>query len=284
MTEHVYFSWTCTAVPEEIAGALQELVKKHGGDHYRRSLELKADDPDATKMEHLLRLAGLKPSVGGSRQSDDEYYTNRSRQWDLADLDGAEFLWLRVQTPRISIFVEDNDHRCFCAEHKELPKAKWCLGGNGLLAFCPEEVEELLIQEEFDHLQLRPLKVKRRIRGHPYFVVVENARRWWQLMSDLTLPPFAPSIRKQRLTDGAVVDRHDAGNVECTEPPYRELQPAYLKSEWMSVPHFDVAMSFEHRLMPSDLIRWLIVSKRFYEFCKKVGLKADWVPVRFEEG
>jgi hypothetical protein len=281
MKHMVNVSWTLTdTLPDHVLDDLRNVVYRAGENPMLRHIDRLAGDRLLDEAVTKLQVAGAVRHITGRHQPN-HYSIVHRREWEVSDIESAQFLWLQVTEPDLSPFTTMSDDRQLCFDAKDLPRKRVSLGGNGFQAFCNEYVEERLISHAFAHLHLRPVTIVRRLDGDIPFTPIEGGPRWSQLLSDVELPPFAPLVTKKSLKDDALVPREYHGRVSCAEPPFRDFQPVYVRSEWSNVPHFDVAHTFEYHLNPPDLSHWLIVSRRFYEFCKSESLNADWVPVRF---
>jgi hypothetical protein len=104
---------------------------------------------------------------------------------------------------------------------------------------------------------------------------------WWEPWSDLTLPPLSPTMKH---TDGTgnVVPRDWKGWKWFSSPTEDDERLHYLDSEPKAVEPFDIAVSHEHQASPWQ--RSLIVSQKFYQFCKSKNYAAGRGPVAVDQG
>jgi hypothetical protein len=107
----------------------------------------------------------------------------------------------------------------------------------------------------------------------------------WELTSDLVLPKMSRDLQLVTF-DGSPVKGDDYSN-GCLihEGFYRPPEIHYRRKDLPPLESFDVALSYEP-IGTNPLVqeRALIFSNRFYQVCKELKLKADWVPVRIDGG
>ncbi|HVU62510.1 MAG TPA: hypothetical protein VHC70_00940 [Phycisphaerales bacterium] len=144
----------------------------------------------------------------------------------------------------------------------------------------PSRVKAMLERAQLRGVQFRSIVVENDSDSSPE-CSGEHVDAWWRLASDITLPPYSPSM-KVLDRHGRRVPRGTEGYVEIWEPPYRGVELHYLRSEIVSK-EFDIAQTLEWSA-PSPLLRGLVVSKKFYEICRAHRLKCGFVPVRIEPG
>ena len=286
MTEQVYFSWTCTALPVEVDAALQAIVAGCGGDPFDRSIELRAEDPNVSRVQQILEDAGTTPKTPGTKRTPHNYNTSRSRRWEPRDLDSAEFLWLQGIPPVVGSACSIFEDRGVRAPASTLRGKQREFIGKSSIVLCSDLVAGRLGSQAFNDLRFSPIMIVTGGADFKDWLAPVRHDTWWQGGSELRLPPMSPVIERwwpQGIKPPVQRPREERAFVILSDPPFRDLQPAYLKSDWQEVSPFDIAATYE--TTTNDRFgRMLIVSKRFYEFCMKEGLKADWVPVRFEEG
>lgn len=284
MIHRVHISWGFASLDADMLTQLHQLANARSQQEWSRTCLTVEGDPAVNQIESLLRGAGVRTlaEVGNHRQS--HYELSRTRVWEQSDLDVAEYLWLQVKKPTIGLFVEREGSQVLCTQADGLPKGRVGLAGWEPAVFCPDAIRQRLEAATFRHLRFGVLKIKRRSTGPDLFEDVPGHTPWWQLQSDRELPAMCEVIERS-IVRGSMpplpTTRDHRGNVVLSEPPFGDLQPRYLESEWRERTPFDVAASYE-RTGIGEFGRMLVVSKRFYDFCEREGLKADWVPVRID--
>ena len=111
---------------------------------------------------------------------------------------------------------------------------------------------------------------------------------YWQLWSDLILPPLSPRMflfgEKDQPYERIAFDGDYEKNWFPREgefPPDVLFFPMELRYEpgvLEALPPFDLALTRE--LIGSTSLRALVVSQRFYQFCAAEKLPMRWLPVR----
>jgi len=213
------------------------------------------------------------------------------REFDESDLAVAKYLVLGF------------DHMAACADRDEegririnattLPRKaglSWCHCGY----LVSETARRALISSGLNCLKFRPTSIgdHSSVDEGENEVVEYDGRTWWELTSDVILPPL-------RLGDGLVL-------LDCEGRPVRpgdftngcfpregavqnpELR--YKASELAAMPPFDIAKTFEifgnrpyAGRPPSDDNRMTVVSQRFYQLCRSIDEKVSGRPVRIIE-
>jgi hypothetical protein len=113
---------------------------------------------------------------------------------------------------------------------------------------------------------------------------------WWELVSDVALPPMShrailldkqgDRITNRRDYDKAIAQRESLITIDAT---IRDPEPRYLEAEITGLGGFDYALTYERFGGEiNDSGRKPIVSHRFYRFCRDNGITCNYVPVRLD--
>lgn len=266
--------------------------------HVFRS-KLPLDDPRTVTITALLESNGLRKSPHTTPSEDRTgYYDYRlHRVYEGTEL--LQFDLLELHAP------DEAYHGAERGNDGELIIPEGLLAGPNQLEeldfisaysmetwlFVTVRVKQLLEQMSALHLTIRPARYwPNDLMLIDWPTVVEKVGIiLWELDSDLILPPVSPAMelhdeycnRVQSATQRARIHAF-GGEYDA----YPELH--YRASDLRALPPFDVARSFENfGLKPSrefqrDFSK-LIVSRRFFEFCRSHSLKATWRPVHIDE-
>jgi hypothetical protein len=104
---------------------------------------------------------------------------------------------------------------------------------------------------------------------------------WWELSSDLTLPPLSPTV-KVVAQDGRPFIGYEKQNLEIREGHYMYPELHYLRREIERCDPFDLGLSYEHLGKP-PFQQMKVASQRLYRLFAEQKLKASWTPVRLDE-
>ncbi len=285
MISRVHISWALARLDPATLAQLDRIANVRSRHELSCTYSSEDSDPAAAEIESIIRAAGVRTlqEVGDYRQP--HYVVSRFRVWEESDLDRSEYLQISIpfSLDNISGFVEEDTSEVLCVEAKDLRKLRNGFGGGPETLLCPDRTKRRLEAGSFLHLDFAPVKVMERSSSEGgLFRPVEGHQPWWQLRSDLVLPPMSPAIQRIDPRTGNELPREHEVHVTFREPPFDDFQPRYLRSDWDRVPKFDVAGSRERLLGGNVYHRMLIVSNRFYQFCKQEGWEADWVPVRID--
>jgi hypothetical protein len=110
----------------------------------------------------------------------------------------------------------------------------------------------------------------------------KHAEPWWELTSDLILPPLSPSVSLFD-QDGNPIRDDFSNGCYAVEGQYSSPILSYRRSDLQSIGGFDLAKTFEiFGAKGSKDMRLFIASRKFYDFCKSNQIDAAFTPVRVE--
>lgn len=248
-------------------------------------LRLPEDDPRTVNVLRELENAGLRPwlDVFRPREKRQEYSIYRYREYDDRDHSCCNALRLEPQDEVSGVLR--NESGLVRLGPRGLDSRIDIARTEGSAIVVPDRVRGLLETRSLRGLRFCPtvLYDRRELeRQSVRWGSKEFPEPWWELTSELTLPPMSPAVVKTT-PKGDPVPRDFQGMLMLREPPFTGVEFHYLKSDLRRFGDFDLAQTFERfGTQPDD--RWLVASKRFYEFCKANKIKCGWVPVRIDEG
>lgn len=168
----------------------------------------------------------------------------------------------------------------------EIPPGVDFLRAHGVSALVPHRVRFVLEQAGLYRLRYRPtvpVRVVDELKPIADCSWNEFPEPWWELTSDLVLPPVSPSMALVSWSGKPIV-RGSTDMCAASDGSgflgFPELR--YLRAEVEALGSFDLAHVFE-RSSPSTLDRALVASRRFYEVCREHDLGVNWIPVHLED-
>ncbi len=156
--------------------------------------------------------------------------------------------------------------------------------------FVPSRVKDVLAECNFQHLHWKATQYwPKGEEGSDWSLVKQKTGTpFWEIESDLILPPVAPSMDLRSFDEGIRLRPGDRRVRLCRVDEhfaYPELH--YRESDLANLPSFDVARTYENfGPVPSQVFRSsfssIVVSNRFYQLCEDRALKAEWHPVHLD--
>lgn len=254
-------------------------------------IEIDEADPRLERVLEVLRELGWQdrrdPPIEGQEP---RYYSRLSwRVYDDRDLDPHQLLTMEGLVADFDVFASttsaDGRLRVYVTP-EGLPEDLdvSITGGSALIV--PDRVYRVMRALPMHRLFFRPT-VPYECRGYPEHECAweDIGPPWWEITSDLTMPPLAPSLlvldHKKKPVDrrfNKLTIVIDPANLYLGTPELR-----YLRSELPPLDSFDAALSYEHSGSVIHGSR-LVVSQRLRQAWIAAGFKADWMPVHIEEG
>ncbi len=230
-------------------------------------------------------MAGLKEHVYGTdskKSGGKEYRVHKYYIKEDSDFDSSRCIELQPIKDLKWVLREHIDTGTILVPINSLGNKARFVGADKSVIVSSKTRDELLAQG-FLHLTFRPTKPAQYSDVGPPEVLSweHHSPQWWELWSDLTLPPLSPTM-KHTDGNGNVVARDWKGWKWFSNPTEDDDRLHYLDSELKGVEPFDIAVTFEHQASPWQ--RYLVVSQKFYQFCKSKKWAADWEPVAIDVG
>jgi len=239
------------------------------------------DDPDVRQSLLLIHRSGL-PLAGTVDLETPSYSLGRWREYDLSDFEAAEHLMLKpAETLGHAIRV---DSKLLLDQRKLRKNGSFGHANHGVVV--PDRIRRQLETISLTHIDFKPTQPAKYSGSAVHDQVLSwdhHGPPWWELWSDLVLPPVSPSMIKVDNKGNPVPRAYFQGAYMKDLPDYSDVELHYLRSEIEALDRFDLAVTYEES-WGSLFTRPLIASQRFYQFCKEHKLKCDWVPVRIDEG
>jgi hypothetical protein len=242
------------------------------------------DDPRNKQLIEILGRAGCKPKppIPGRDRGPKEYSFHIRREYDESDFKATEYHKITVPEWQGADLVRDGMIyliRSKCPMGVEL-------AGND----CGYVVSDRL-RKDIEATGLRGVVFHETALIDSFEESKRNIATWneageppwWQITSDLVLPPLSPSCT---LLDRNGDPYREGGTTGCLiiEGFYVPAELHYQRRALASVGPFDLALTRERfGLGAANSYPWKVVSRAMYEFLTKRGVKAGYVPVRMDE-
>jgi len=268
-------------VGEELIRRLREIVPEQ---YLAKafSMKLPESDPRAGQVLATLKQYGLSKYEYGPKSIDSkrEFELKFYRAYDESDFEGQELLQLWPDS------VVQFDHPRPWTTSIQMRQVKkgldFARGLHGRPIIASNRARTLLEPPEFKGLIFRAFELTPNARGDDdpegeldWGVV---GGRWWIFESGVRMPPLSPYLTKISGKTGTTAPR-EAKHTRVCEAGFDDVELHYCRSEVDAMGSFDVAVEWE-----SDDNAQVIVSRRFYEFCKTHNLTCGFKPVRIDEG
>ena len=261
-----------------LANACPELVDPISAQGDRRKIEVHDVDEQYPPLQRLLKMLpqmGLHLEVcyTGKPRNSDIVSARRERQYDTADFEQCELVWIDAKT--VSGGVSSADERvCFISEYepehnKDLRHVSdfACVGYKPICSNSVRRVLEAsnLVGLHFRETLLEPRDLKD-LAAKAWTPWEKFGEPWWRIEGTVRLPPLAPSVKKiDTGNNNAVMPRETERGFTCVDDPeYSDFEFHYLRSELEALGRFDVASM--HEWYPHS---YIIVSKRFYNIVRE---------------
>lgn len=251
-------------------------------------LRLPEDDPRTQMVMEELRRSGWDSSTNKSASADSShrYWSAFWREYSHEDLVRCKWLLPLPLGSAIGLTRDVGGHIELDLTIRGFPEGCDLAGTGNTWSVIPDRVKCQLEPLGLRHVSFRET-VLNDVRDGPGVPLAWNdypeSEPWWELSSDLVLPPMSPKMvildwNKSRVSRGY---EGPCFLKDPDDPRVRYPEPHYRMDDLRSVGDWDLALTFE-RTAARDDARLLIASKRFYDAWWERGLKADWVPVRLD--
>lgn len=269
--------------------------------HTAYSWQLYEDDPRLAVLLDRLHRAGFKPFWGTGRRQDHsrEFVVRKGREYSAEDIEQTEYV---RPVPDVGfefhgrdamgyVLIDFNAYKRAVDDLTRLDLVSDIIGSFYLV---PERVKRLLEEMNGIGVQFRRTMFYDEAGSEGPFPWAAAGSEvsdepWWELTSDLRMPPVSDRQEMLGLDRKPIVNRDDDGysaaGVFFVEENYGQPELKYTREslEQQMPSRFDLACTHEAIAPdPADDKRLLIASNRFYKFCAYNRLKFDWVPIRLE--
>jgi len=236
-----------------------------------------------------LRAAGLHPWEGHAIRSKTEFVLTFTRHYSAEDLLACPLLEI---APHGAGHVDGESPRTNSPDVilYETPSMDIALVGMGRCYVVSAKVYKALLSGGFSDLlwrqaKLRPSGTPPDERRSEYQKKINPPKRgpWWELRSELVLPPLAPSMPLFH-TDHTPFTGDFSKGCWRQDGLYTHAELRYRAADLEAFGPFDLAHTYEmFEALPREYDRPLVASQRFYQYCLKHGIETSWQPVRIEE-
>lgn len=280
----------------ETFSALRGLAPPGRGLRGSLSCGFNEQDPKLHTFMTILRDAGLNPRLEPWRKlADKEYVYNIRREYTHSDYMQCDYLHIVScgQSPWVG-WLSENKHTLILKHGGRPWSARDASFADTGLPLCSSRLRANIEQQGLRGVQFRPCELRRNPSDPDGGRVISwsevNDEPWWQITSEVTLPPLSPVMtlldvqgKPQRVRGVWPWE----GAYELAELHYRAADLAALVpitpgdcGVKMTTP-FDAALTFEH-IRGLYEHQQLIVSRAFYELSKELCLPWEFVPVRVD--
>jgi hypothetical protein len=255
--------------------------------------KLPEDDPTLLGVCNLLRSWGLQlvfPNDVAPYETGQKFVRVwRYREYDDAELDACELL--EPVVPRSAwvkgdwFVIRGKEGESLrmggrFIEKRSIPKGVHIVGYDNGGMCCLDSVKQQLEPQNFTGLQFVPLAIAKKI---PFSDDFEDAPwkgpPWWYVSSSVRMPSCVPPNYTARFGKRVLPREFPQGTPG--EPGFTDCERHYARSEIAPLGPFDVARNGENPNMDSTTV---IVSNRFYRFCRERKFHIGFRPVRIHEG
>ena len=234
----------------------------------------------APLIELLKKLGFARTQFGIPHNPRTQYSYFVTRIYDDSDLEACELLKV---VPRHQVQFEYIPPYEVPGIRKSLVPALDvdAASDRGCPVIVPQRVRAVIEGGGFTGVEFKPLQLlKVKSSQHDTFTELPwpiATRKWWIVESSVMLPPCSDYLK----VVGPNREVHPRGSRigRLVEVGFSDVERHYLRSELDAIGAFDVAQEWE-----SGGAREIIVSSRFYRFCREQKLGVDFVPVRIDEG
>ncbi|TVQ33156.1 MAG: hypothetical protein EA376_03625 [Phycisphaeraceae bacterium] len=207
-----------------------------------------------------------------------EYFYELQRVYDDSDCDASECLEIVPPKPAKGLYRTDRQRGRIIIERP--PPAPISYVYKQTWVIVRDDVRRALESAGLRHLVFR--STKKKYESFEYNLYDEEDT-WWELRSDLVLPPLAPSMTLVHKDFTPFTGDFSRGCMR-QEGWYVHPELHYSAEDLAKVEPFDLAHTYEmFGGLPNEYDRPLVASQRFYQVCRQLGVKDCWVPVRIDE-
>ncbi|HEY3332324.1 MAG TPA: hypothetical protein VGK19_20005 [Capsulimonadaceae bacterium] len=242
------------------------------GDHFECILPI--NDPAYMEVQAQLQRDGFEPWLGYQKRRENEYWFELILEYTPSDLAEFEFFVPRPQKALGSDLVPLG-RRPLGIEYNRSKSQK----DIGFVGF-----PHVVVSASFkNHLESRGLtRILFRETVYETRQKVPNPAPYFQLASDLVLPPMAKSVKLVN-NDGQPFGGDYENGCHIFQPFVREREPHYSKESFNGLPDFDVAFTAERfGNFEETCCQLTIVSSRFRDICMERKLPMNWLPVHID--
>lgn len=260
--------------------AFDDLAAIHPGGvdaaHGQLSCDLPMGDERVARLLACLEAHSYWAWNGRGAKVPGEISMRISRTYDRKDFQAAPALLLNPVSHVFSIEPRTDDGRLVVETRNLKPTVR--LGATHYGLVVAAEIKEALEREGLVGLIFRPIEFRGLARA-----VADRSARFWELDSEVILPPLSPRMRFYHASGGAEVSGDGPPPFVYREgPDFPEINSEppelhYTAESWADVPPFDLARTRERPLGDRGIP---IASPKLYRALAGLKVSVAWVPVR----
>jgi len=246
------------------------------------------DDPDARAILARLHEWGYRryANTGEPFVKGVDIWHRRYRSYDETDLQDAEFLEITPMDGAKTWPLRAYGGVEFVSGiMRNTLKLDWDFcNTDGRGVCCSQRVRDSLETQTFRGLGFADVPL---IKKRPFTDDYEPVdwkpirKRFWGLNSNIELPPCSPRLYTAH--NGKIFTSREF-RATPREWGFNDVEWWYRRSELESAGAFDVARVWEHQNSDYDhFASTIIVSPRFYRYCREQGFRVGFKPVRIDE-
>ncbi|MEM8781537.1 MAG: hypothetical protein AAGE65_01660 [Planctomycetota bacterium] len=279
---------------EDFISELKGIFDDGHPSHYFSMGKVDENDERIPAVLSKLADAGLEPWEEESRFiSGQEFAYIRFRIYEEEDFENCDYFMLNpsASTPsgyRVDGLIElklRGEDRMYSSSGLNQIADLMCINAGWYIV--PERTKARLEASDLAGPSFRPTKL---ITGYhtnkEYFDwQQELGSEWWELISDVIMPPLSETTELRDRKSQPLTDRHDfSGGVYPREGFFDTAEFHYRRSDLEAMPLFDLARTYEPMGVKAEYDqRPLIASRRFFDFCCEHDIETNWVPVRIDD-
>ena len=220
----------------------------------------------------ILEAHGLKPRHPTQQNG---YFLSHCREYDISDYEACEYLvaW-GSHEGELGKSISYKNSREYIPERFFSRKRFVDMMGTGRV-IVSDDVRNLMQESGFKDIEYDPAPQR---SGKASL----QPTRLWEVKPLVTMPPMSSRCTFHDEKGNIVCGSNTEGYCiyeEYWQPP----EYYYHRCDLDSITGVDLALTFE--LFGTNVRKKdVIVSKRFYQFCKSLDLTLDWIPVRIDDG
>ena len=270
--------------PPGAVNAILEIARAVPGKHGIHTIRMDGDDPCLPVILSALDefAMGRKPDYKRGESAFSCLY-DIYREYSDTDFAAVDFLyiWRMDAEPWSGWLTPDGESLLLTKESAPKRRRLSWFASTGQ-PLCVESIKQRLERERFVGLKFRPaiLMEKAHLPASRTQIAWEDwgSEPWYQIISDLRLPPLAPTMDLRDVNRQPARER----GVWPREGSYVFAELHYLEHDIRALGPFDVAMTHEMMYGYNETFRRLIVSQRFYQLARELGLAWEFLPVRLD--
>lgn len=254
-------------------------------DPTRFQFNLYEDDPRLAQILKILDRHGINPTPrGGTSELGKEYLLEHWRDYHDSDLADVRYFRIRPAAEGNGLF-RDEMGRVEMID-AQFPRRGHIVRTPLFWIVVPERVKAAIEREGFRGVAFRETVL---VGGHALLSKMtprpwsRHGEPWWELTSDVVLPPMSPTMELYDEHGDRVVNADCSRGCSPREGLFVHPEYRYRRSDLAPIEPFDFARTAERFGRAGHVDTWhYIASTGFRECCVGHKWRCDWIPVRVE--